>query len=206
MKSHTAFLFSALLLLNISTASAMLEVWIDVSDLGDREIELEVALYDNSGVVGDSWAFVDNIAVGPPRGDLPEGLDLSTAAAVAGSLEGVGSDATRVGEEENLTPTMLRWQRSVTNGNMLTFEFGMNASEEAGHWGLDELVFSILDPATGTPLLMGLTDGMGDVLAVTASGVQHTDRVTIVPEPATLLFGVFGIAFLRWRRRAPSHR
>jgi len=200
MKSSVTFLFAALLLLDAGTASAMLEAWIDVSDLGVTEIELEVALYNNSGLVGDSWAFVDDIAISSPQGDLSDQPAFSTAAAVAGSLENVGVGATQINEQQDVNPTMLRWQYPVAAGDMLTFEFGMQASETAGSWGLDELVFSLLDPSTGAPLGTGLTEGMADVLAVTAEGVRHTNRVAVIPEPATLLFALFGIPLLRGRR------
>jgi len=48
-------------------------VTIDVSGLVGKDISLDFSLYDNSGVVGDSWAVIDNVAINGMVVDFEDG-------------------------------------------------------------------------------------------------------------------------------------
>ena len=218
MKSIVSNLFVALLALiafSGTTWALPSRVSIDVSSLAGSGIELEIDLYDNSGVIGDSWALIDNVSLEPAieiidfeTGTLEgfeDWLNPVSVGVVAGSLIG-GSYVLRIDEDPGVTPTITYTYRDFlpSAATTLSFYFEMTASNTPGPWGLDALVFSILDPVTLSPFpsLPGLY-GFGDVLEVTASGVMYSPgvTVTVIPVPGALLLGMIGIGTMDIFRR-----
>jgi len=218
MKSIVSNLFVALLALiafSGTTWALPSRVSIDVSSLAGSGIELEINLYDNSGVIGDSWALIDNVTREPAieiidfeTGTLEgfeDWLNPVSVGVVSGNLIG-GSYVLRIDEDPGVTPTITYTYRDFlpSAATTLSFYFEMTASNTPGPWGLDALVFSILDPVTLSPFpsLPGLY-GFGDVLEVTASGVMYSPgvTVTVIPVPGALLLGMIGIGTMGIFRR-----
>lgn len=216
MKSIVSNLFVALLALiafSGTTWALPSRVSIDVSSLAGSAIELEIDLYDNSGVIGDSWALIDNVTLEPAieiidfeTGTLEgfeDWLNPVSFGVVSGNLIG-GSYVLRIDENPGVTPTITYRDFLPSSATTLSFYFEMTASNTAGPWGLDALVFSILDPVTLSPFpsLPGL-NGFGDVLEVTASGVMYSPgvTVTVIPVPGALLLGMIGIGTMDIFRR-----
>ena len=215
MKSIVSNLFVALLALiafSGTTWALPSRVSIDVSSLAGSAIELEIDLYDNSGVIGDSWALIDNVTLEPAietidfeTGTLEgfeDWLNPVSVGVVSGNLIG-GSYVLRIDEDLGVTPTITYRDFLPSAATTLSFYFEMTASNTPGPWGLDALVFSILDPVTLDPLLPSLTPGFGDVLEVTASGVMYSPgvTVTVIPVPGALLLGMIGIGTMDIFRR-----
>ncbi len=202
-------------MLGTSSAPAKLyeyQVAIDLTGLvNPGDVQLQIALYDNSGVVGDSWVLMDNFVLDPTVEDfeggtlggfVPDGANEDSVAAMAGSISGVGSVVMRIDEDDAVTPTIVFRDYLSPVGTVLTFALGMTASDVEGFFGYDELVISLLAPGTFDPLVEGLT-GNGDVLSLSFNGPQYSDEVTAIPVPGALLLGSIGIgaAGLRLRRR-----
>jgi len=215
MKSIVSNLFVALLALiafSGTTWALPSRVSIDVSSLAGSAIELEIDLYDNSGVIGDSWAVIDNVTLEPAieiidfeTGTLEgfeDWLNPVSVGVVSGNLIG-GSYVLQIDEDPGVTPTITYRDFLPSAATTLSFYFEMTASNTPGPWGLDALVFSILDPVTLDPLLPSLTPGFGDVLEVTASGVMYSPgvTVTVIPVPGALLLGMIGIGTMDIFRR-----
>lgn len=218
MKSIVSNLFVALLALIAFSGTAWAlpsHVSIDISSLAGSGIELEINLYDNSGVIGDSWALIDNVTLEPAieiidfeTGTLEgfeDWLNPVSVGVVSGDLVG-GSYVLRIDEDPGVTPTITYTYRDFlpSAATTLSFYFEMTASNTPGPWGLDALVFSILDPVTLSPFpsLPGLY-GFGDVLEVTASGAMYSPGVTVIviPVPGALLLGMIGIGTMGIFRR-----
>jgi hypothetical protein len=174
---------------------------IDLSGIAGSDFELEVALYDNSGVIGDSHALIDNVVFGAESDDFESGIggfvvdpfNPGSVNVVGGSLNGSGASVLRIDEDPFVTPTLAYRDYTGSAATSLSFDFQMFASDTVGLFGQDELVFSILDPVTFDPLLPDLT-GFGDVLAVNYDGMIYTDdvAVSVVPVPGALLLGMLG--------------
>jgi hypothetical protein len=184
-------------------------VSINVSGISGSPFQLEIALYDNSGTIGDSWALIDNVVFGIINDNFEDGtiggfdnsLNPASIGAVSGSLVGSSSYLLRIDEDLIVTPTITFRDYPGSSESYLTFDFEMMASDTSGSFGLDELVFSILDPVTLEPLLPGLTPGFGDVLAVNANGMRYTSDVTVIPAPGALLLGLLGSVMVGFHRR-----
>lgn len=186
---------------------------IDLSSIAGSDFELEVALYDNSGVIGDSYALIDNVVYGAVSDDFESGIggfivdpfNPTSVNVVAGNLDGSGASVLRIDEDPLVTPTLTYRDYTGSAATNLSFDFQMFASDTVGTFGLDELVFSILDPVTFAPLLPDLT-GFGDVLAVNADGMIYTDdvSVSVVPVPGALFLGMLGFGTLGALRKVRS--
>jgi hypothetical protein len=197
-----------------SGATPAYHVSVDLSELGGSGFQLQAALYDNSGMMGDSLVRIDNVVNGSSAhddfeagtlGGFNSSLNPASASLVTGSLDGTGSYVLRLDEDPAVNPTIVYRDYLIPDGPELSFDFEMVASDTVGFWGEDELVFSLWDPATQDPLVSGLT-GLGDVLAVRASGMEyvHTVAVTtaLIPAPAALTLGLIGAGGVAvWRRR-----
>ncbi len=206
----------ALLVLILATGSAragFYQVTVGLSDLPGSDFQLQIALYDNSEVAGDSWALMDNFVLGSTRDDFESGtlegfddsLNEDAVGVVSGTLDGTGSFLMEIDEDPAATPTVVFRNYLSRTTNVLTFDLRMTASPDAGLFGFDELVISLLNPDTWEPLVSGL-NGFGDVLSLSADGLRHTDEVTVgvVPAPGALLLGLLGIGSSGWgiwRRR-----
>jgi hypothetical protein len=190
-------------------------VSIDLSGLGGSNLQLQAALFDNSGVIGDSWARIDNVVLGTAVDDFETGtlggfdgsLNPASVLLASGSLNGTGSHLMRIDEDPVVTPTIAFRNYSVSS-NILAFDLELATSGTLGPMGQDELVFSLLNSATLDPLVPGLT-GVGDVLVVNASSIQHTNSVAVtttqIPAPAALVLGLVGLGCLNlWHRRLRS--
>jgi hypothetical protein len=212
-RTRVAFSIVLLVLCSQSAFADFYHVSIDLPGLGGSGLQLQAALYDNSGVTGDSWVRMDNVVLdsavddfeSSTLGGFDASLNPSSVNVAGGSLDGTGSFLMRIDEDLAVTPTIVFRDYLSPSGSTLTFDFEMTASATPGPLGLDEFVVSILDPATLDPLFFGLT-GSGDVLAIGADGFQHSGEagVTVVPTPAGLLLGLigFGVGGLGlWRGR-----
>ena len=189
-------------------ANPTYHVTVDVSSLVGNDIELEIDLFDNSGVNGDSWVLIDNVTFGIITDDFEDGtigafdnsLNPGSVDVVSGSLI-TGNYVLRIDEDTTFNPTITFRDFLPSAAITLSFDFQFNSTGTAGTFGQDELVFSILDPDTLQPVLPGLTPGFGDILAVNANGMQYTSDVSVVPAPGAIILGSLGVGFVGWLRR-----
>jgi hypothetical protein len=182
------------------------QVSIDVSGISGSDFELDISLYDNSGVIGDTWVRIDDVFFGAQSDDFELGdigsfddsLNPASVYAAPGSVIGPGDWVMRIDEDLIVTPTITFRDYTGTGHPTLTFEFDMTTTGTVGPFGLDELVFSLLDPVTLAPLVPGLT-GFGDVLAVTNDGMEYTADVTVavIPLPPAVLLCMIGVVGTR---------
>ena len=145
----------------VASSAESWHVTIDVSSIMPTELQLELALYDNSDVVGDSWVFIDNVQLGGvmqadfESGSL-EGFDNSlnpdSVKVVGGALDGFGRFFMRI-DEDPVTFVTFTWRDLSRGLTTLEFDFRMEASETVGFFGLDEFVVNVLDPNSLVPLL-----------------------------------------------------
>ncbi len=211
-KSNCYNLVLAFLVLSLFTqivqGNPSYHVNIDVSSLVGNDIELEIDLFDNSGANGDSWALIDNVTFGIIADDFEDGtigafdnlLNPTSVGVVSGSLT-TGNYVLRIDEDTTFNPTITFRDFSGSTATTLSFDFQFNSTGTVGTFGQDELVFSILDPDTLQPLLLGLTPGFGDILAVNANGMQYTSDVSVIPAPGAIILGSLGAGFVGWLRR-----
>jgi hypothetical protein len=195
---------SLLILLASSVVAAPTPVTVDISSLGSSvNVELEISLYDNSGTVGDSYVVIDNVILGTDIDDFDDGTLGGFNESMNPASVGVVSQMMRI-DEDSFTPTIVYRDYFPATGSVLSFDFECFLSDVSGPFGQDELVVSLLDPDTLDPLVTGLTPGYGDILIISASGIQAHDIVelTIVPVPgAAALCGLgLGIGSLIRRR------
>ncbi len=191
-----------------------------MSPFAGSDFELELDLFDNSGVVGDSWAFIDNVFIKDPSGvieliDFEDGtlqgfddsLNPDSVDVVAGTWWS-GNWMMRIDEDPFVTPTITWKDFLPSSATILHMEFEFISDGAVGPLGQDALVASLLDPVTLDPLIWGLT-GWGDFLETTASGNSVSAEVTgiePIPEPTTIvligcgLLGLLGIG-IRHRRK-----
>lgn len=232
MRRSLTILASVLFLTSVTAGASFatpLPFWIevDVSSLAGPDIELEIDLFDNSGVIGDSWAFIDNVSIQDASSAIIEEVDFET-----GTLEGFddsmnpdsvnivpgaswsGNYMMRIDEDPMWTPTITWRDFPVSDAATLHMEFQFISSGASGEHGRqDALVAWLLDPIMPDPPILGLT-GCGDFLEATESGNLVSDEVTgiepipePIPEPSTILLmlsGLGGIAAfgkLRLRKR-----
>ena len=196
--------FSILLLFGgMAWADLYHHVTVDVTSIAGSDFELEIDLFDNSGITGDSWALIDNVVYGAMVVDFETGtlegfdnsLNPSSVGVASGNLSS-GSFVLRIDEDPMFTPTITYRDFLPSTATTLSFDFKMNSTGVVGPFGQDALVFSILDPVTLNPFssLPGLY-GFGDVLEVTASGATYSPGVNVqlVPVLPSLLLGMIGI-------------
>jgi hypothetical protein len=192
-------------------------VEVDVSSIAGSDIELEIDLFENSGIVGDSWAFIDNVQIGGPTGIIEE-VDFED-----GTLQGFDDtwNPAQVNivtgdwwsenwmmqiDEASFTPTITYRDFLPSSATTLHMEFEFISDGTVGPFGQDALVASLLDPVTLNPLITGLT-GSGDFLETTASGNSVSPEVTgiePIPEPTTILLmscGLLGLLGIGIRHR-----
>ena len=164
-----------------------LHVTIDVSSIMPGELQLELALYDNSDIVGDSWVFIDNVQLGGMmQADFESGtlegfdpnLNPDSVHVVSGDLDGTGQFVMRL-DEDPVTYVTFTWRNMSRGTTSLEFDVQMEASETVGFFGLDEFVVNVLDPNTLAPLLPQLP--AGGVMAMTADGIEKTADVGLEP-------------------------
>ena len=171
----------------LASSAESLHVTIDVSSIMPGELQLELALYDNSDVVGDSWVFIDNVQLGGVmQADFESGslegfdpnLNPDSVKVVGGALDQVGRFFMRM-DEDPVTYVTFTWRDMSRGPTTLEFDFRMEASETVGFFGLDEFVVNVLDPNSLIPLLPQLP--AGGVMAVTADGIEKTAEVGLEP-------------------------
>mgnify|MGYP006304629107 FL=1 len=211
MRSMKRAVVVSMVLLGASTAmAAPYQASIDLSGLGGADLQLEMILYDNSGVIGDSWVFVDNVMLGSAMDDFEDGtlgafndsLNPDSVGVMPGSFTDTGNFLMRIDEDPVFFPTIAYRDYSSPDGDVLTFDFELITTGEEGFFGPDEFVVSLLNPDTLGPLVPGLTDS-GDVLVITAEGPVYSDTVAVqvIPAPGALLLGLIGVGTLRrWRK------
>ncbi len=155
-------------------------IFIDLSGLNGADFQLEVALYDNSGVIGDSWVLLDDVFFGwmgegfesGTPGMFDTSLNPGSVNAVEGNLNGAGNYVLRIDEDPLVTPTFTFADFEGSENGMLSFVYDIVASVTSGPFGLDQLVFSILDSDTLEPLVAGLIATFGDVLSHDSTGMD----------------------------------
>ena len=178
---------------------------IDLSSLADSDFELEIALYDYSGFIGDSYVLIDNVVFGTVVEDFESGIGgfdgdpSSSVKVVDGKL--------RMDEFDPIWPT-LAWRDYTGSSTVstLSFDFEMYASSAEGFFGwYDEFVVSILDADLyAHPLLpysLPFPYQEGEVMAVSSAGISHTDFVTVVPVPGAVLLSCIGMGMSAMRLR-----
>jgi hypothetical protein len=211
-----------------SMASAELyHVSIDLSALGidvsATDVELRVALYDRSDVTGDSHPFLDNVRLGSAIDDFTDGGGDASLEGFSDSPDldfvsveehplGTGNHVMRIHEENIVDPFLPSAYPALAvrnyfspDGSVLSFDLDTRLSDAVGFSGLDELVVSLLDPGSLSPLVDGLAPGSGDVVAFTAFTVRSVTGVDVevVPTPGACLLAFlgFGSATLKLRKK-----
>lgn len=191
---------------------------IDVSGLAGKSIELEVSVYNNNGIAGDSRVQIDNVALGSNRQEFETGslggfdatLNPASVNVVSGSLNGTGSYVLQVDEDPAYSPTITFCDFAGSSATTLDFDISFSGSSSPGFFGLDDLVVRLLDPQSLEPLLQGLNPGVGDLLAVdegsvqTAGGVSFSPAQT-VPAPGAIVLGSLGLALTALGARRRQH-
>ena len=187
--------------------AAPTHVDIDLSGIGSP-FELEIQLYSNSAPYDDCWARIDNVVAGTEAVDFEDGTlqgfdniwNPGSVHTVAGSITGSSSYVMEILEDPAYPSTITFRQFSDPSAMVLSLDM------LAGIYGNDELVLSLLDPDTGAPMLDGL-NGNGDVLRMTALGMQYSDEVTtVVPVPGASALGLLGLGVAgALRRRGIGH-
>jgi hypothetical protein len=199
-----------------------LRVSIDMSGISGN-MELEVDLFDLSGTIGDTHVLLDNvrlfnggtIASANFEDGTLQGFDASlnpgSVHVVSGNLDGTGSNLLRIDEDPIVTPT-ITWRDFVNPGaTTLNFDFLFESTGTPGPLGPDELVVSLLNPDTLSPLVPGL-NGLGDVVRYNAvGGVRMANGVTgaeisPVPAPGAAMLGATGLVCLAASRRKKLRR
>ena len=164
---------------------------IDLSGIGSP-FELEIQLYSNSAPDNDSWARIDNVVAEIESVNFEDGslggfndyLNPGSVHTVAGSITGSSLYVMEILEDPAYPSTITFRQFSDPSAMVLSLDL------LTGIYGNDELVLSLLDPDTGAPMLDGL-NGNGDVLRMTALGMQYSNEVTttVVPVPPASFLG-----------------
>jgi len=210
MKRCFSIMTISFFLIFVTAATAFaIPYWIevDISSIAGSDFQLELDLFDNSEVVGDTWAFIDNVFIKGSSG-VTKLIDFET-----GTLEGFeaslnpdsvdvvlgtwgsGSHIMRIDEDPSVTPTITWRDFLPSDATILHMEFELISDGTSGSFGQDALVASLLDPSM---LIIGLT-GSGDFLEATASGNSVSAEVTginPVPEPSTFLLMGCGLLSL----------
>lgn len=197
----------------VAPAVADVSSWhvsIDVTGLSN--LQLDFSLYDNSGLIGDSWALIDNLALDGTTLDNFEAGDIGAFDAslnpasvnpAAGSFNGNGSFVLRMDEDPVVWPT-IAFRDIAAIGNTLEFDLLFDSSTTAGFYGLDQIVVSLLDSSLN-PLVPGL-NGYGDVFALDANGFSASAGVTVsptvaVPAPGAIALAAVGLGCVGALRR-----
>lgn len=200
-----------LLLGGTAWADPYYHVSIDVYSLSGSDFELEIDLFDNSGIKNDSWALIDNVHIKDASSNILEMIDFEDST-LQGFEDWLNPDSVdvvpgtwwsgnymmRIDEDPVFSYTIAYRDFLSSPATTLSFDFQLISDGTEGLWGQDTLVFSILDPLTPDldpfPSLPGLY-GVGDVLEATASGAVYSPgvEVELVPVPPALLLGIIGI-------------
>lgn len=188
-----------------ASVTQRMHVTVDISSIPPGDIQLELALYDNSEVMGDSYVLFDNVRIdGVTQADFEtgtlEGFDISLNPGSVSVQTGAITDGNYVLriDEDPVTFVTFTWQ-DFPGGTTLEFDVQMEASETVGFFGLDEFVVNVLDPATLAPLLPQLPPG--GILSVTADSTACTEEVGTQPVgpqaiPTVSEWGLITIALL----------
>jgi hypothetical protein len=177
-------------------------VQIQISSLVGKPISLDFQLWDNSGVVGDSWVLIDNVVLGSGTPIDFEGGDLDgfvvdpTVNIVPGSIDGTGALVLRMNEDPSLWPVIVYRDYAGSDATTLSFDFDMTASDTVGAWGLDEFQMNVLDMnLSGRDIWWAVTANADGIVT------SQETTATVIPAPGALVLGLigFGTAGL-WRR------
>jgi len=194
MKKYFAILAFIFFLSSVTAAISFAQpywVEVDVSPFAGSDFQLELDLYDNSGVVGDSWGFIDNIFIKGPSGVIErinfesgtleafdDSLNPDSVEVVAGASWS-GDYMMRIDEDALVTPTIIWRDFLPSDATILHIEFEFISDGKKASFGQDTLVASLLSPITLEPLITGLKDS-GDFLEVTISGNSVSAEVTVI--------------------------
>lgn len=201
-------------------------VTVDVSSIAGLEFELDVQLFNNDAIVGNSSVFVDNVFISdaggvitPPglidfesgglEGFAPLGPD-DPVSIVSGGFTG-GSFFLRLDESAAVNPTITFRTFLPSTATKLQFDFELVTPSAD-----DSVVASILDPNNGFAAFSTIPGlfGFGDVLEATKAGNSFASGVTAaptttapIPEPSSLLLMAVGVLggigiWMRNRRKA----
>jgi len=137
----------------------------------------------------------------------------SVSAQTVTILPGSSNAPLRIDENPGFTPTITFRNFAAALAATLEFDLGVNLSPTPGFFGLDELVVSLLNPTTLSPLVPGLT-GSGDVLSgnhdvYTACGRGARDCTRARRDSRTGFVSLGGsglrrLRTIRWLEEAPQ--
>lgn len=185
-------------------------VSLDLNSLGIsdavRDVELEIALYNDNGVSGDSWARVDNVVLGSTLEDFTAsdpfgspGFERYLNPDNVTRVDIWGDGAMLIDDTGGSPPWPVLAYKDYLDrdGDTLYLDIAVDLGSQSGFWGGDRLVLSLLDPWTLSPLVSGLS-GLGDVAVISKKGLS------VVPVPGACLLAIlgFGSAGLKLRKRS----
>jgi hypothetical protein len=194
MKQYFAILTVIFFLTSATAAISVAQpywVEVDVSPFAGSDFQLELYLYNNSGVVGDSWAFIDNIFIKGAAGVIErinfesgtlEQFDDSLNPESVEVVDGTwcsGAYMMRINEDSLVTPTLVWRDFLPSDATILHLEFDFFISDDRDNSSeQDILVASLLNPSEKLePLITGLK-GSGDFLEASVSGNSISAEVT----------------------------
>jgi len=173
-----------------------------------QDLELEIALYNDNNVAGDSWARIDNVVLGSSVEDFTDSAPFGAPGFETWlnpdnvTRVDVGGDGAMLIDDtggDPPWPVVTYKDYYGRDGDILSLDIVVDLGPLSGFWGGDRLVLSLYDPWDPwlAPLVPGFS-GLGDVAIISSDGLS------VVPTPGACLLALlgFGSAGLKLRKKS----